>query len=292
MFFRSASTDRVATTACAGGRDRGGCRRCRAQDPRGGFSRRRGHKRRSDERGCLDDTYDLLRRLDVQVWRIAPRSGAGTGGRRTRRFHSTRRRTPARGAGPLARGRQAVRRWARSFLNARELPIRPGRRTARLVEPTATTAAPAPEPQSVARWDARAVPGFVDTPLQERMPNLLYEDLSSLWRDSPLRVVADLRKRDLLARNPSARPASCSRTAGWLQGSALSETGDLMAPDPVACAHWKGGYQRRFQQMAAPARRYNTSGGVGSVYLRLQYCLTSCHRAKPTRPTLATARAA
>ena len=50
-------------------------------------------------------------------------------------------------------------------------------------------------------------PGYVDSILQNRMPNLLREDLSKVWTHSFLRQIADLRKKDLLAQNP--RCAAC-----------------------------------------------------------------------------------
>jgi radical SAM protein with 4Fe4S-binding SPASM domain len=93
-------------------------------------------------------------------------------------------------------------------------------------------------------------PAYVDSVLQERMPNLLREELSAAWSGSSLRVIADLRKRDVLAQNPEC--AGCEYFANCGTGcraKALAETGDLLARDPVACALWKKGYKKRFQEM-------------------------------------------
>jgi radical SAM protein with 4Fe4S-binding SPASM domain len=99
--------------------------------------------------------------------------------------------------------------------------------------------------------------GFVDTILQDRMPNLLHEDLSKVWNRSFLRRMADMRKKDLLKENPDC--ACCDRfykdCGGGCRASALTETGSLMAKDPVACELIRKGYRQRFQEIAASARR-------------------------------------
>ena len=204
--------------------------------------------------GCLGDTYELLRRLDVQVWRIGAPQRRGNW--RTMNSALSLDEEADACAAVLGRWLADGRPFAvglGSFLNARGATDSAGSGAPPVwFEPDSHDCGSCRQNLNLLP-DGTLVPcqGFVDTTLQERMPNLLHEDLSSLWRDSPLRVVADLRKRDLLARNPEC--AACQLFAHCGMGcraSALSETGDLMAPDPVACAHWKGGYQRRFQQMA------------------------------------------
>ena len=92
-------------------------------------------------------------------------------------------------------------------------------------------------------------PAYTDSSLQHRMPNLLREDLSDVWTDSPLRALADLRKADLLKCNPDCATCELFKDCGMgCRASALMETGDLMAKDPLACVLWKEGYKQRFRE--------------------------------------------
>jgi radical SAM protein with 4Fe4S-binding SPASM domain len=93
-------------------------------------------------------------------------------------------------------------------------------------------------------------PGYVDSIFQERMPNLFHEDLDKIWTTSFLREIVDIRKEDLLAHNPECAECALFAKCGLgCRASALAETGDLMARDPIACDLWKGGYKERFQKL-------------------------------------------
>jgi radical SAM protein with 4Fe4S-binding SPASM domain len=97
-------------------------------------------------------------------------------------------------------------------------------------------------------------PGYVDSLVQDRMPNLLREDLSKVWTRSFLREVVDLRKQDLLAANRDCAACALFRECGiGCRASALTLTGSLMSKDPLACEVWKKGYKQRFREMAALA---------------------------------------
>jgi hypothetical protein len=37
------------------------------------------------------------------------------------------------------------------------------------------------------------------------------------------------------------------------RASALTETGDLMAKDPIACDLWKKGYKKQFEELVMPS---------------------------------------
>ncbi|NOZ19890.1 MAG: hypothetical protein GXP25_02245 [Planctomycetes bacterium] len=77
-------------------------------------------------------------------------------------------------------------------------------------------------------------PGYTDTVLQGRMPNVLRDGLSKVLSDSFLRSIADMKKSDLLARNEEC--ATCERFEDCGMGcraSAVIETGDLMANGPL-----------------------------------------------------------
>jgi hypothetical protein len=45
------------------------------------------------------------------------------------------------------------------------------------------------------------------------------------------------------------------------RASALTQTGDLMAKDPISCELWKNGYKKRFEELAVAA---STNGGIGA----------------------------
>ena len=94
-------------------------------------------------------------------------------------------------------------------------------------------------------------PAYVDSIMQERMPNLLHEDLSKVWTKSILRKIADIKKKDLLAKNPECSACELFANCGLgCRASALMETGDLMAKDPISCKLWKNGHKKRFEDLA------------------------------------------
>ena len=95
-------------------------------------------------------------------------------------------------------------------------------------------------------------PGYVDSPLQNQMPNLLHEDLSQVWTTSFLRSIADMKKKDLLAANPECAACELFKECGvGCRAYALTATGNLLAKDPVTCELCKKGYKKRFREMAA-----------------------------------------
>ncbi|MFZ5642575.1 MAG: radical SAM protein [Bacillota bacterium] len=94
-------------------------------------------------------------------------------------------------------------------------------------------------------------PGYVDSIIQEQMPNLFREDLSMVWTNSLLREIGDIKKKDLLAKNPECAACELFKKCGCgCRALALRETGNLMAKDPVTCELWKMGYKKRFEDLA------------------------------------------
>lgn len=95
-------------------------------------------------------------------------------------------------------------------------------------------------------------PGYVDSILQDQMPNLFCEGLSSVWTKSLLREIADIKKKDILARNPECSGCSQFKHCGCgCRALALNRTGNLMARDPVVCELWKEGYKKQFEELAS-----------------------------------------
>jgi radical SAM protein with 4Fe4S-binding SPASM domain len=67
-----------------------------------------------------------------------------------------------------------------------------------------------------------------------------------------LREITDLRKKDLLARNPECVACELFKECGiGCRASALTETGNLMAKDPIMCELCKKDYKKRFRDMFA-----------------------------------------
>jgi radical SAM protein with 4Fe4S-binding SPASM domain len=94
-------------------------------------------------------------------------------------------------------------------------------------------------------------PGYVDSVIQNNMPNLLQEELSLAWTRSALREIVDTRKNDLLAHNPECSSCELFPVCGMgCRAFALTETGDIQAKDPLACTMWKMGYKKDFEDNA------------------------------------------
>jgi radical SAM protein with 4Fe4S-binding SPASM domain len=95
-------------------------------------------------------------------------------------------------------------------------------------------------------------PGYTDTTLSDRMPNILKDGLSKVWRDSILRSIVNIQKKDLLVRNAECGCCDLFEECGMgCRASAVVKTGDLMTKDPVTCEMVKKGYIRRFQEVAS-----------------------------------------
>jgi len=236
--------------------------------------------------GSLADTYELMKGLDVQTWRIGTPQETGN-------WRGTTTATPvdeqAAACVPLAqrwlqdgrpfslqlggfyRGlRPRTLESISGIHKAKEVPpngrVKPRsrRRDTESKQPAAVPEAPEYRPES---YDCGACreqpnllpdgtllpcPGYVDCILQDRMPNLLREDLSKVWSRSFLREIADIRKRDLLAHNPECAACEDFKECGMgCRALALTTNGDLLAKDPLACELSKKGYKKRFREMAA-----------------------------------------
>ena len=92
--------------------------------------------------------------------------------------------------------------------------------------------------------------GYTGTNLLDKMPNLWREPLTRAWSNPALRSICDLKKRDVMARNESCIQCGFFGECGaGCRVVALTDTGDLLAKEPVSCALFKGGYIRRFREM-------------------------------------------
>lgn len=95
-------------------------------------------------------------------------------------------------------------------------------------------------------------PAYTDTRITAQMPNLIREDLTMVWRNSRLRDIIDLKKQDILAKNPECERCEHYSECGMgCRAAALTETNDLLAKDPLTCKLYKHGFKTRFNELEA-----------------------------------------
>jgi radical SAM protein with 4Fe4S-binding SPASM domain len=210
--------------------------------------------------GRLADTYELMKRLGVLSWSIVPPQELGNWRGTTT---ATSRDEEAEVCAPL------LERWLRDgkpfsiqlalfFRSDQSRLVASGRKAAEKTQDTPNFTPDSydcgqcrEQPNLLPDGTLLPCPGYVDSLLHERMPNLLREELSSVWAHSLLRHIADMKKKDLLDRNLECGACELFKDCGLgCRASALRETGDLMAKDPILCEVWKKGYKKRFQELA------------------------------------------
>ena len=87
--------------------------------------------------------------------------------------------------------------------------------------------------------------GFTGTGLQD-MPNLLEQDLDEIWTTSRLKEVIDTRKSELLKHNEECVDCDLFEECGMgCRARAFIEAGDITAKDPLTCEMMKGDYRKR-----------------------------------------------
>lgn len=95
-------------------------------------------------------------------------------------------------------------------------------------------------------------PAYTDTALQSLMPNVRREGFSKAWNDPVIRAIVERRKGDMLEKNEECRLCELFGECGMgCRAIALTITGDLMLKNPIACEIAKKGYMRLFRQMAS-----------------------------------------
>jgi radical SAM protein with 4Fe4S-binding SPASM domain len=235
----------------------------------------------------LPDTYELMNKLGVQAWRVsAPQETGNWRGTTTATtldkqadvfvpllkrwlddgrpfglqlcgFFVGGRMSPPEASGPARpAGRKPETKVSRP---SREFPDGPG-----YMPESYVCGSCREQPNLLPDGTLVPCPGYVDSILQDRMPNLLREDLSDAWTRSFLREIVEMKKKDLFDRNPECATCELFKECGvGCRVSALTMTGDLMAKDPVMCELCKKGYGKRFREMAAGKQLSFGRRGVG-----------------------------
>lgn len=202
----------------------------------------------------MEATYDLLKELNIQSWRIAPPQKTGNW----------------RGSATCLSFEEEAQVYAllfkRWFADGRPFDIQLGsffkqgsKNTTKLKKPARIRLTPESYDCGACREMPYLLPdgvllpcpGYTDTALQGRMPNILHDGLSKAWKGSFLRSIADMKKKDLLAKNQECGRCAMFKECGiGCRASAVVNTGDLLAKDSSTCEMLKQGYKQRFQELA------------------------------------------
>lgn len=197
----------------------------------------------------LSATYELLKELNIQYWRVAPPLGIGNW------------RQSATGLAweeILTVCAQVMARWLtdnRPFLlqvPGFQSPIGKEAENQENYSPESYDCTTCRLSCSLMP-DGKIIPcpGYTDTDLYEQMPNLLETPFSSIWSDSMLRTIVDIKKGEVLKHNRQC--VDCDefgRCGGGCRATALLATGDLLAAAPQSCEMYKNKYQQRFDKLA------------------------------------------
>ncbi|MEW6357869.1 MAG: radical SAM protein [Planctomycetota bacterium] len=208
-------------------------------------------------RDCLPHTYELLKGLGIQFWRLSPPQergnwrGAMTG---------LSLEEEAEAYEPLLRrwvedGRPISLQLGGFFRGAgRDVSVPDQDPRAQHTPDSYDCGACRETPCLLPDGTLLPCPGYTDTAVQDRMPNVLRDGLSKALNQPFLRTMLDMKKGDLLAENEECAVCEWFAECGMgCRAIALAETGNLMARDPVACDLWKRGYNRRFAECTGAA---------------------------------------
>lgn len=197
----------------------------------------------------LLSTYDLLRTLEVEAWRIGTPLPIGRWRQATTALSFD---EQAEVLEPLLeRWIEDERPFEMSFGQFTRAPEQGGHVAEILHSSAAYDCGSCREkPNLLPDGTLVPCPGYVDSDLQPLMPNVLRDGLPEAWTAAILRSLRDMKKSDVLAENPEC--AECGQFGNCGAGcraSALRETGRLMSKDPVSCELWRCGYKQRFHEL-------------------------------------------
>lgn len=199
-------------------------------------------------------TYNILKKLDIQSWRIAPPREIGNWRGTTTQlsFEEEFQIYALLLKQWLSDGKPFPIQLGCYFMHdSKEAPDPKERPRIQTTPESYDCAACRERPYLLPNGVLLPCPGYTDTVLQGQMPNILHVGLAKAWKESPLRSIADIRKKDLLATNAECSSCSLFEECGLgCRASAVAKTGDFLAKDPLACEMVKKGYIKSFQELA------------------------------------------
>ena len=198
----------------------------------------------------LNDTYELMKDLDIHNWRISSPEESGNWKTATTALSLEEEDILLR---PI------LNRWIQddkpfglqlgAFYRSSESPDEIKSKTKYTLDSFDCTTC---RNQSFLLPNGTLLPcgGYVDTTIEAKMPSLLKENLSDIWTKSYLQEIVNIKKRDVFAMNEECRSCDLFQDCGMgCRASALTATNDLMAKDPLSCMIWKSGYKKKYEEI-------------------------------------------
>ena len=205
-------------------------------------------------KGSLTDTYELLRGMDIGYWRIAlPYNTGNWRGATTALSFEEEAEIYAPLLGLWLADGKPFDLELGGFFEGASRRNRPGperEETIRYAPENYDCGACREMPNLLPDGTLLPCPGYTDTILHDRMPNVIRLGLSKALIQPFFRSIADMKKSDLLLENEECNTCELFELCGMgCRAIAVASTGELMAKDPVACRIWKEGYKQRFRDL-------------------------------------------
>ena len=203
---------------------------------------------------CLPDTYELLKKLDIQVWRLSSPQERGNWRGSTTTLS-------------LDEEAEAYLKLLRLWIDDNKpFSIEFGgffRGAAHNIHIPTDDSEPMLTPESYDCGVCREspclmpdgillpCPGYADTDLQQQMPNAQKIGLPKSLNHPAFRSVVDRKKKELLPENEECIDCKWFGECGMgCRAVAYTRTGNMLSRDPVYCMIWKDGYRKRFLELA------------------------------------------
>ena len=210
----------------------------------------------SIDRNCLDclpDTFELLRKLNIQVWRLsAPQERGNWRGSTTNLSLDE----EAQAYFKLLRlwlddGKPFSVEFGGFFRGAGRDVTVPDLNSNQLLTPDSYDCGVCREsPYLMPDGVLLPCPGYADTDIQQQMPNAQKIGLTEALNNPAFRSVVDRKKKDLLPENEECLDCQWFTECGMgCRAVAYARTGSILSRDPVSCEIWKDGYWKRFQEL-------------------------------------------
>ena len=200
-------------------------------------------------KGCLPETYEMLKSLDIKAWQVAPPNNTGNWSGKSGAM------TPAE---ELEIYKPILKRWTHDNM---PFGLQLGAYFNSKIDPSGDSL-----PQHRASYtqdslecgvcrlcsyllpDGTLLPchGFTGTGIARQMPNLNKQSLAGILTDSVLTSFSKEKKRERLDHNPKCRDCDLFERCGMgCRAKAYTETGDINARDLLTCELMKARPSKR-----------------------------------------------